>query len=241
MAGKSKGKGKGGGKKGLPRWLLFVIGGVAVAGVMGAFDRLLGYDRDNDWVKGMFLAGAAVAGAFLLRKSNLISQGTANTIGAAGLAIGGYVALGPKVYEIGNNVADSFANMFKKGNASVSTVTQQQPSNVGNQSGGGGVGITGSVPTSAPSPSLMGGAVRPAEPAAAPAAPAPQPAQPASVTYITEAPKISGTNYLLGKGIDALAGLGGAVLGNPGLFGPTTVKAGTFVGSQGDGRRRWAA
>ena len=237
MAGKSKGKGKGGGKKGLPRWLLFVLGGVAVAGVMGAFDRLLGYDRDNGWVKGMFLAGAAVAGAFLLKKGNLISQSTANTIGAAGLAIGGYVALGPKVYEIGNNVADSFAGMFKKGDGSTTAKRQAMPdptSNMGGgNSGGGGVNITGGVPTNnatpGPSPSLVNNAIPTGGPSQAGPTQQQQQAAPQSVTYVQEAPKISGSNYLFGKGIDAVASLGGALLGNKGLFG------------SGNERRRWAA
>lgn len=221
MAKKSK---KGGGKRGWPRWLTFVLAGIAVAGVLGAFDRLVKYDKENAWVKGVFIAGAAVAGAFMLKKTKLIGQGAANTIGGVGIALGSYVAIGPKVYEIGNSVADSFSGMFDK--------TKNRA-----RLGGDGLPTGPDVDSDAmfdagefmpPSPSTTRNALSPT--GAAPTAPSTQPApqqQPTGgVTNVYQAPKISGGNYLLGKGIDALANVGGSLLSNPGLFGGSGAEMG---------------
>lgn len=213
-----KGKKRGGGKRGWPRWLTFVLGGVAVAGVMGAFERLVKFDNDQSpLMKGIFMAGAALAGAFLLRKGKLIGGGTAAVIGGVGVAMGAHTAFGGKVYEIGNNLADSFAGMFKKSGTQMQTKPQTgtQP-NPGSTSGGG-IGIDGvqtgfgPAATSAGVTGFSGPAQQqqPQAPAAAAGG-----AQAATQTIIYEAPKIKSSDYLIGKGIDAVAAIGGAVIGS---------------------------
>lgn len=208
MAKKKKGKSS---KRGWPRWLTFVLAGAALAGVMGAFDRLVNYDKQNNMVSGLFAAGVAIAAAYMLRRGKVINGAMAGAIGGLGIAYGAQKILGPKLYEIGGSIASSFSNMLKGTTQPSLQAPPTQTSSPG-YAPSGSPGFTGSVPTGgtapvfSPSGGLMSGA--------APSAPAPAPAPaPASTTTIIQAPKISSSSYLLGKGIDALGTVAGALVG----------------------------
>lgn len=207
MAKKKKGKSS---KRGWPRWLTFVLAGAALAGVMGAFDRLVNYDKKNNMVSGLFAAGVAIAAAYMLRRGKLINGAMAGAIGGLGIAYGAQNILGPKLYEIGGSIASSFSNMLKGTTQPSLQAPPTQPSSPG-YAPSGSPGFTGGVPVpSAPVFSPGGGLMS----GAAPSAPAPAPAPaPASTTTIIQAPKISSSSYLIGKGIEALGSVAGALVG----------------------------
>lgn len=183
----------------------FLVAFLAIGFFATALDRFMGWNAESSGWK----AGAVTLGATLLAFVGLKTfkkSGWARTTLIAGLAATGVQVLVRPVNDAGRKLADWMRSGMK-----LAPLPAMQP--------GTGSYSPPQVDTFSATPP---GALQPfagspsgfAAPAApAPAAPAPAPQQQPQ-TIIYQAPKIKSSDYLLGKGIDALATVGGAVAGS---------------------------
>jgi hypothetical protein len=122
----------------MSKWKTWFAVALGVGGLMflsGAFERFIGWDRENHKTgTGLLTAGLAVAGAYLAHAMGAIDGDTRNTVIAAGVAIGAYEVVGQKVYDFGADVAAKFrgkssdqasnSRMGVNGNNALASTTQ---------------------------------------------------------------------------------------------------------------------